>query len=257
MSGGSLDPTRRFSSRVADYVKYRPAYPPQLVDLCRREMGLQHASVVADVGSGTGISTELFLRNGNTVFGVEPNAEMRAAAEGLLSPRYPNFHSVNGTAEATTLADGSVDLVLAAQAFHWFDQPAVAREFRRVVRAGGHVVIAWNDRKADRSPLLAGYDELLRAHGTDYKRVSKTTTSVNDLQRVFDIPFRRGAFPNEQRFDFEGFRGRAMSASYAPLPGHPSHQPFVDGLRNLFDTHERGGEVVFEYETEVFFGRVR
>ena len=258
MSGGeSLDPTRRFSSRVADYVKYRPAYPPQLVEVCRTEMGLLPSSAVADVGSGTGISTELFLRSGNTVFGVEPNAEMRAAAERLLSARYPNFRSVNGTAEATTLADGSVDFVLAAQAFHWFDHSAAAREFRRVLRAGGHVVIAWNDRKTHGSPLLAGYDQLLRLHGTDYERVSRTTTSVADLQRVFDVPFRRVAFPNEQRFDLEGLRGRAMSASYAPLPGHPSHEPFVEGLRSLFDAHQRGGQVVFEYETEVFFGRVR
>jgi SAM-dependent methyltransferase len=256
MSDASLDPTRRFSSRVADYVKYRPGYPPQLVGVCRDEMGLGPASVVADIGSGTGISSEPFLKNGNVVYGVEPNPDMRAAAQQLLSPRYANFRRINGTAEATTLPDGSVDFVIAAQAYHWFDKPAAAREFRRVLRPGGHVAIVWNDRKTEASPLLAGYDELLRSLGTDYRQVSKTTTSVDELRDVFGVPFRRAAFPNEQRFDFEGFKGRAMSASYAPLPGHPSHDAFMAGLRSLFDAHQRDGQVVFEYETEVFFGRV-
>lgn len=256
MSDSSLDSTRRFSSRVSDYIKYRPGYPPQVVEVCRNEMGLTPASVVVDVGSGTGILTELFLKNGNVVYGVEPNPDMRAAAEGLLSSRYSNFRSVDGTAEVTTLADRSADFVLAAQAFHWFDKTAAAREFRRVLRTGGHVAIVWNDRKTNSSPLLAGYDQLLRTLGTDYKQVSKTTTSVQDLQSVFGVPFRRIAFPNEQRFDFDAFRGRAMSASYSPLPDHPSHEPFIAQLKNLFDIHQRNGQVVFEYETEVFFGRV-
>ena len=258
MSGGdSLDPTRRFSSRVADYVKYRPNYPQRVVELCRTSMGLTPASGVADIGSGTGISTELFLKNGNTVYGVEPNPEMRSAAEQLLSPRYANFHSVSGTAEATTLADESVDLVIAAQAFHWFDKPAAAREFRRVLKPGGHVAIVWNDRKTEGSPLLAGYDQLLRTLGTDYKQVSKTTTSVEDLHALFGVPFRQVAFPNEQRFDFDGLKGRAMSASYSPLAGNPSHEPFIAALKDLFDAHQHGGQVVFEYDTEVFFGRVK
>jgi SAM-dependent methyltransferase len=237
-------------------VKYRPSYPPKLIDVCRDEMGLTPASVLADIGSGTGISTELFLRNGNTVYGVEPNDDMRSAAEQMLSSRYANFRSVNGTAEATTLTDASVDFIIAAQAYHWFDKAASAREFRRVLRPGSYVVIAWNDRKTDTSPLLAGYDQLLRTFGTDYKQVSKTTTNVADLRNVFGVAFYRVAFPNEQRFDFAGLKGRAMSASYSPQPGHPSHEPFMTGLRELFETNQRNGQIVFEYETEVFFGRL-
>jgi len=257
MGDCSLDSTRRFSPRVADYIKYRPGYPPQVVEACRTSMGLTPASVVADIGSGTGLSTEPFLKNGNTVFGVEPNPDMRTAAEHLLSARYPNFRSIHGTAEATTLADESVDLVIAAQAFHWFDKPAASREFKRILRTGGHVAIVWNDRKTDTSPLLEGYEQLLHASGTDYTQVSKTTTSVDDLREVFGADFRKVAFPNEQRFDFEGLRGRAMSASYSPMPGHAAHERFVTGLRSLFDAHQRDGQVIFEYETEVFFGRVK
>ena len=256
MSDNKLESTKRFSSRVADYVKYRPSYPPQVVDVCRREMGLTPASIIADIGSGTGLSTELFLKNGNTVYAVEPNDDMRGAAEQLLASRYSNFRSVNGTAEATTLAAASVDFVIAAQAYHWFDKAAASREFKRILRPGGSIAIVWNDRKTDTSPLLAGYDQLLRTLGTDYKQVSKTTTSVEDLQATFGVPFRRVAFPNEQRFDFEGLKGRAMSASYSPPPGHASHEPFIRGLRDLFDAHHRDGQVVFEYETEVFFGRL-
>jgi SAM-dependent methyltransferase len=256
MSGNKLESTKRFSSRVADYVKYRPSYPPQVVDVCRHEMGMTPASIIADIGSGTGLSTELFLKNGNTVYAVEPNDDMRGAAEQLLASRYSNFRSINGAAETTTLGNASVDLIIAAQAYHWFDKAAASREFMRVLRPGGYIAIVWNDRKTDTSPLLAGYDQLLRTLGTDYKQVSKTTTSVEDLQATFGVPFHRVAFPNEQRFDFEGLKGRAMSASYSPQPGHPSHEPFMRGLRDLFDAHHRDGQVVFEYETEVFFGRL-
>ncbi len=256
MSDASLHSTTRFSSRVADYIKYRPSYPPQVLDLCLAEMGLTRDSIVADIGSGTGISTQLFLNNGNWAYGVEPNAEMRAAAERLLSARYPLFRSIDGTAEATTLHGASMDFVIAAQAFHWFDKPAAAREFRRVLRPGGHVVIAWNDRKTSGSRLLAAYDQFLRTLGTDYAQVSQTTTSVEALEHVFGMPFGHVSFPHEQRFDFEGFRGRAMSSSYVPLPGHPAHEKLVNGLKALFDAHQRGGEVAFEYETTVFFGRL-
>src|SRR4051812_35209407 len=114
------DTVERFSNRVANYVKYRPGYPPEILEIFRDEMNLTGDSVVADIGSGTGISARVFLENGNPVFGVEPNAAMRAAAKEFLKS-FPQFESVEGTAEATNLPDRSVDLVIAAQAFHWFD----------------------------------------------------------------------------------------------------------------------------------------
>ena len=255
MSGADLDPTKRFSARVADYIKYRPGYPPQVIDFFRDEIGLTSDWIVADIGSGTGISSETFLKNGNTVFAVEPNADMRAAAERLLSS-YPRFHSVDGTAEATTLPDHSVDVIVCAQAFHWFNKPAAVVEFRRIARAGAHVVVIFNDRKTETSPLLAGYDRLLRAHGIDYKQVSRTTTTVEQLGTLFGASFARRAFPNEQTFDLDGLIGRAMSASYVPLPGRPGHDEIRTGLRELFREHQQNGHVTFEYETEVFFGRL-
>ena len=256
MSDSDLDPTRRFSTRVADYVKYRPGYPPQVVELFRSGIGMTPAWVVADVGSGTGISSELFLKNGNTVHAIEPNPDMRAAAEQLLS-QFPSFRSIDGTAEATTLPDDSADLIVCAQAFHWFNKPAAVAEFKRIARpSGAHVAIIFNDRKTESSPFLAGYDRLLRAHGTDYKQVSRTTTTVEQLGAMFGAPFRRRAFPNAQTFDFEGLRGRAMSASYVPLPGQPGHEEILQGLRDLFDAHQQNGRVTFDYETEVFYGKL-
>ncbi len=124
------DPTRRFADRVADYVKSRPRYPEPVLAYLQQTTDFSPADQVADVGSGTGILAELFLKNGNRVYGVEPNAEMRSAAEAALAG-YANFFSVAGKAEASGLATKSVDLVTAGQAFHWFDAEKARVEFRR------------------------------------------------------------------------------------------------------------------------------
>ncbi|HEX8686675.1 MAG TPA: class I SAM-dependent methyltransferase, partial [Pyrinomonadaceae bacterium] len=197
------DPTTRFSSRVADYVKYRPGYPAEVLRLLEAECGLTAESVVADVGSGTGLLSELFLKNGNRVYGVEPNAEMREAGERLLAA-YANFVSVDGRAEATTLEDGSVDFVTAGQAFHWFDPAGARREFARILRPGGWVVLAWNDRRTAGTPFLEGYERLLLEYGTDYREVSVKYMEESSLSTLFGAArMRTGDFVNEQVFDFE------------------------------------------------------
>src|SRR4026208_981769 len=140
------DPTKRFSKRVENYIQYRPKYPPAVFDFLRNELNLAPSSIIADVGSGTGISSEMFLRNGNTVFGIEPNSEMREAGERNLS-QFASFKSIYGTAEATTLEDHSVDFVIAGQAFHWFDRARSRAEFFRILKKNGWVVLIWNDRK--------------------------------------------------------------------------------------------------------------
>src|SRR5688500_2394147 len=157
--------TERFTSRVEYYAKYRPGYPTEVIELLRSECGLTPASIVADVGSGTGIFSEMLLKNGNTVIGVEPNAAMRGAAENLLRG-YLKFQSVNGSAEATTLANASVNLITAGQAFHWFDAAAARDEFVRIIQPRGFVVLIWNDRSLDSTAFLRGYETLLREYGT-------------------------------------------------------------------------------------------
>ena len=252
----SKDPTQRFSNRVEDYVRHRPTYPPALVQTLAHECGLAPESVVADVGSGTGLLSELFLRNGNLVYGVEPNREMREAGARLLSA-YENFVSVEGRAEATTLGDSSVDFVTAGQAFHWFDPAGARREFARVLRPGGWAVLVWNDRRTEGSPLLEEYERLLVEYGTDYTEVSSRWAEGESIGNFFGPSrFREQSFYNEQVLDFEGLKGRLASASYAPEPGHPNHPPLMRGLASIFERHQRGGRVVFEYDTKVFYGRL-
>src|SRR5205814_7614202 len=165
------DRTPASSTRVGNNGRYRPGYPRVVAEMLEGECGLSHASVVADVGSGTGILSELFLRNGNRVYGVEPNREMREAGERLLSD-YENFKSIEGRAEATTLDGGSVDFVTAGQAFHWFDLEGARREFSRILRPGGWVIAVWNDRRLSGSPFLEEYERMLLEYGTDYREVS-------------------------------------------------------------------------------------
>jgi SAM-dependent methyltransferase len=252
----STDPTRRFSNRVEDYVRYRPTYPRALVGLLEDECGMTRESVIADVGSGTGILSELFLRGGNRVYGVEPNREMREAGERLLSS-YENFLSVDGRAEATTLADASVDFVTAGQAFHWFNPASARREFERVLKAGGWAVLVWNSRRTEGTPLLAEYERLLLEYGTDYKEVSSKWAAEENIKTLFGPEeVLTKEFDNEQVLDFDGLKGRLTSASYAPLPGHPNHEPMMRELAALFERHRRDGRVVVEYDTKVFYGRL-
>jgi SAM-dependent methyltransferase len=252
----TTDPTRRFSSRVENYIRYRPTYPQSVVALLRDECGLTRESVVADIGSGTGILSELFLRNGNRVYGVEPNREMRESGE-LQLAAYDNFVSVEGRAEATTLAGESVDFVTAGQSFHWFDIEGARREFARVLREGGWVVLIWNDRRTEGTPFLEDYERLLSDYGTDYHEVSEGWANDEVIHRFFGAGrVTLKSFENRQVFDFDGLKGRLMSASYAPEPGHPNFLPMMQMLASIFERYADDGKVTVEYDTKVFYGRL-
>jgi len=250
-----IDSTQRFSSRVENYIKYRPGYPAGVLDLLKGRCGLTSTSMVADIGSGTGILTELFLRNGNRVFAVEPNREMREAAERLLR-RYPNLTSVSGTAETTTLPDRSVDFITASQAFHWFDCERSRREFIRILKPGGWGVLIWNERRMV-SLFAKAYEHLLRTYGTDYEEVNHKHTDARVIGPFFGANgYEQAGFPNRQIFDWEGLKGRLLSSSYAPEPGHPRHVPMLEALNTLFSRYQTDGKVVFEYDTLVYYGQL-
>jgi SAM-dependent methyltransferase len=251
----SMDSTKRFSDRVADYVKYRPSYPRAIVDDLAAAGILSKNTMVADIGSGTGIFARMFLENGNQVIGVEPNAEMRAAGEKFLHG-FEKFSSVNGTAETTSLPEGSADLVTAAQAFHWFDVPRAKEEFRRILRGQKWVVLVWNERKVEVSGFLIEYERLLKTHSPDYAKVDHRKVTAEQMRAFLGDEMRMWQHENEQLLDFESMKGRVLSSSYAPKAGQAGHEEVMAGLQTAFNRFARDGHVTFSYETKIYAGRV-
>lgn len=247
-------PTERFSNRVGDYVRHRPGYPAGLVAWLHGTQGIDAGLQVADVGAGTGISTRMWHGAGHEVVAVEPNAAMREAGMAGFTGD-PRVRWVAGSAEATTLADASVDVVSAAQAFHWFDPAPTRAEWTRVLRPGGLAVLLWNLRAVDRSPLMAEYEALQHAHGIDYARVAERHPDDDAIARWYGGGLRATAsFPHVQRLDFDGLLGRLLSSSWAPQAGHPEYAPMVEALRALFDRHAVDGRVDFDYNARAFVG---
>lgn len=252
----AVNATERFSDRVADYVRYRPDYPRALLDWLQDRLHVTNAWHVADIGAGTGISSRLFLDAGYRVTAVEPNAAMRAAMTEWLGG-ISAFRAVDGSADATGLPDGSVDLVTVAQAFHWFDRESTRREFRRILRPRGLAAIWWNSRRPGGTPFLEGYEALLQRHGTDYAEVAERHADDARMGAWFGAGLRGEAhFEHRQRMDFDALRGRLLSSSYAPRPGQPGHEPMMRALRDLFEATAVDGMVDMEYDTRIFAGEV-
>ncbi len=249
-----LQPTQRFSNRVENYIKYRPGYPPAVVHCLRELAGLRADSLVADIGCGTGKLAEVLLAAGHRVVGVEPNEPMREAGRALLA-HHPAFEMVAGSAEATSLADHSVDLITAAQAFHWFDAGAARREFARILKPSGAVALIWNHRHMSGTPFLEAYEALARRHCPEYAAIVADHADEEAVAAFFaPAPVRQARFDNEQSLDFDGLSGRLLSSSYAPASG-PEHEAMMVDLKQLFQDHQHDGRVSMGYDTKVFCGR--
>ena len=204
-------PKERFSSRVENYIKYRPKYPKKIIKYLKNKKILKKSSIIADIGSGTGILSELFLKNGNKVFGIEPNKDMRQAGERLLK-NYSKFISIDGSAESTTLENNCIDIITAGQAFHWFELEETRKEFKRILGPNGYVVLIWNSRKKNTSGFPNDYEKLIMTYGTDVKEVHKSEKKVDAF-----FNYEKKIFYNYQELDFEGLKGRLLSTSYIPL----------------------------------------
>ncbi|MDB5289947.1 MAG: Methyltransferase [Phycisphaerales bacterium] len=256
----NISPTQRFSSRATFYARARPNYPLALLDYLRTNLGLSAAHRIADIGSGTGLLSEMFLANGNVVQGVEPNSEMRAIAEELLGGN-TNFRSVPATAEATTLPDGSIDFVVAGQAFHWFDSAKARTEFARVLARDGWVVLVWNERHINGAGFDAAYDELIRRFSQERTNVDchrSITDSADQTLGAFFGPdgFRAVQFDHHQELDFEGLKARVASSSYLPLPDHPTFPALREQLAAAFHANSIDDRVRLSYRTRAYYGRV-
>jgi ubiquinone/menaquinone biosynthesis C-methylase UbiE len=249
--------TTRFSDRVEFYIKYRPHYPAEILGVFGNELGLTSSSFIADVGSGTGFLSEMFLDNGNRVYGVEPNKEMREAAEKLLK-NYWKFRSVNGSAEETTLPRRSIDFITVGQAFHWFDIEKARVEFTRILKPDGWLVLIWNERLADATPFLQAYERILLKYSINYQQVNHR--NVNN--QILDSFFGKGKygikiFKNSQEFDFKGLKGRLLSSSYIPMEEHSQYESMITELKVIFKSHKKAGRICFEYDTKVYFGKLK
>jgi SAM-dependent methyltransferase len=247
--------TERFTGRVEDYERYRLRYPAAAIEMLVARCGLRREHLVADVGAGTGMLAELFLEHGNAVVAVEPNGEMRWACERLASA-WPGLTVKKATAEATGLKEDSVDFVAAGRAFHWFDHAKAAKEFRRILRPGGWVVIVNNGRVRDESPISAAYEGLLREHGTDYEANQKRYESDARVAAFFaGGELVRKETRGEQRLTLEELVGQTQSLSVAPEPGHAKYEGVQAGLREFFAKWQMDGVVVMKTVCKVACGR--
>lgn len=246
------DHTQRFSDRVEDYIKYRPSYPDEVVQLLEKKLNLIPGKIIADIGSGTGIASFLFLKKDYTVIGVEPNKEMREAAEKLLS-NYANFQSINGSAENTHLPAKSVDLILCAQAFHWFDKEKSKVEFHRILKEDGNIVLVWNSR-TDKSDFQIDYEKALNDHLEEYKFVNHRNITDEEIASFFaPKEMHKVCIDNKQVLDLEGLKGRLRSSSYCPKSGE-THDKLMKNIDQIFDDHQENNHIEFVLETQIYFG---
>jgi len=245
-----IDPKKRFSSRVENYIKYRPSYPLKIIDFLKEKRILAEDTVIADIGSGTGILTKIFLDNGNPVYGIEPNKDMREAAEKHLQ-MYTRFSSLEGSAESTGLDANCIDLIIAGQAFHWFDVEEAKREFKRILKPNGNVALIWNNRGKAGTDFNSSYENFILKYGTDYREVKKNEGNVD----LF-FNYQKETFYNFQELDYTSFKGRVLSSSYIPLADNPIFPKMILELEDLFNKHQRNGIIRIEYDTEVYLGKL-
>lgn len=261
-----------FTQRVENYVKYRPHYPQAVLELLKSECGLTSTHIIADVGSGTGFLAELFLENGNPVFGIEPDPDMRAAAEYYLQS-FPNFTSIAAPAETTTLSNQSVDFLTAGQAFHWFNIGRTKKEFTRVLKTNGWVVVVWNARRTSGTPFLVALEEFWQTKQFWKKSSSRQTAQQLERTQMYRlnrelveqellIPFFESGGFNEKVFenpmicDIHSFKGQVLSGAPALEPDDPYYVVMLETLERIFQTHQANEVVTIEYNVYVIYGQL-
>lgn len=248
-----MENTKRFTNRSDNYVKYRPDYPPEIIELLQKEIHLDEFKDVADVGSGTGMFSRLFAKNGNITFGVEPNDEMRLKAEKSLG-KYLNFISINGTAEFTNLADSSVDIVTAADAIHWFDMFKAKSEFSRILRDDGYCVIVYHITK-NNTPFMKEFNKLIKllkkAEKSDDEKFEKSVEKFFGPKKA-----KVKTLNSTHEMSFAELKGLVLSYAIMPEDGE-LHKKTLKELKNIFDRNNLSGSVSMEYKIKILIGKIK
>jgi SAM-dependent methyltransferase len=251
----SVNPTGRFTGRVEAYRRYRSRYPREIIPMLQERCGLTPASIVADIGAGTGMLAEVFLENGNRVFAVEPNSEMRAACE-ELRPQFPALTCIDGTAEETSLPGQSIDFVVVGRAFHWFDHARCRREFMRILRPGGWVVLAGQGPRRGTEPVQQDYQAIIRAHGLDYATLRDRYNVAAAARQFFaGGTLQEAEFPRAEELTYEGLEGHTLSLSVTPQRDHPRFPAMQRALKDYFEKYQRDGKVRLPMNCQVHFGQ--
>jgi SAM-dependent methyltransferase len=247
----------KFDGMGHSYAQYRPSYPKEFIDFLYSEVGVNAESIIADIGSGTGILTRQLLDRRSKVFAVEPNNDMRAIAEAELTD-YKGYVSINGTAEETTLGDHYVDYITVAQAFHWFDRLRFKTECRRVLKPAGRAILVWNSRD-EASALIRENEKIIKEYCPDYSGFSGGMSfdeDNNDFNAFFDGKYDVRIFQNDLSFDKQGFIGRNLSGSYAPKENENGYAAYIAALGELFDKYNNNGNLIMPNLTRSYVGKV-
>ncbi|HPZ10663.1 MAG TPA: class I SAM-dependent methyltransferase [Candidatus Eremiobacteraeota bacterium] len=252
-----MDSKKLFSGKVDNYIRYRPSYSEEALNFLYDKVGLRKDCIIADVGSGPGNFTEHLLKRGGAVYAVEPNENMRETAEKNLGS-YENFHSVNGSGEFTGLESNSVDFIVSAQAFHWFDKIKAKKEFKRILKEEGKVILIWNKRLTSKTEFMTGYEAFLSGNIQNYEeRATHRKLKDEDFRNLFkDGTYEKTVFPNEKMIIFEELKGLFLSLSYAPRPGDENYETLIEKLEELFEKYRVDNTVPFHYETQIYCGEI-
>ena len=245
----------RFSTRVANYVKYRPDYPNQLIDTLIQQLKLTPASKIADIGAGTGIFSQLLLDSGLSVTAIEPNQKMLAAAKVQLI-NYHDFSFRNNSAEQTGLTSNSLDLITVAQAFHWFNNDDSLQEFKRILKQQGQLALMWNQRDLD-CQFQQQYHRLLLKYCESYDSVNHMNLSTEQITQYYrpnDVQVFE--FKHIQHLDYSSLLGRLLSTSYCPASHTSQFSELSAGLKSLFEQYAKAGTIEFNYICKLYLGRL-
>jgi len=234
----------KFSDKADNYAKYRQGYSEDILEYFS-EYGFSSNSIVADVGSGTGKLTKIFLENGNTVYAIKPNDNMRNIADSLLNG-FKNYISINGSAENSTLQNGIIDFVVVGQAFHWFDAPKALIEFKKILKKNGVLSIIWYHRKTD-TPFWKGYENILKDNIPEYKGSNYRNFTDEIMEKYFSGDYKKVEKIYSRELDFVELLGSFSSSSYTPKEDTIEYRNLSKLLNGIFIKYMKNNKIISNF----------